>query len=95
MKANEGRQKRKAIMFIASGVFCLFLWISFNYYVDYLFYPLSKYATGGPPPWYQPLIFAVEDLPVPLPSSIIAEIGFILIFIGLFRLIRSLLRSRN
>src|SRR5690242_2652082 len=95
MKANEGRQKRKAIMFITSGVLCLFLWIASYYCLYYFFYPLGKYATRGPPPWYQPLIFAVMTLPVPLPFSIIAEIGFILIFIGLFRLVRSLLRRKN
>ena len=95
MKANESRQKRKAIIFITLGVLCLFLWIAAYYCLYYFFYPLGKYATGGPPPWYQPLIFAVKLLPVPLPFSIIAEIGFILIFIGLFRLIHSLLRSRR
>ncbi len=90
MKANEDRQKRKTIMFIASGVFCLFLWISSLYCIFY-FFPLFNDSPGGSlPPWY-PLIFAVETLPCPSPFSIIAEIGFILIFIGLFRLVRSLL----
>jgi hypothetical protein len=94
MKANESRQKRKTIMFITSGVFCLLLWISSWYCIFYFFPPFND-SGGSPPPWYQPLIFAVMTLPVPSPFSIIAEIGFILIFIGLFRLIRSLLRSRR
>ena len=38
MKANEDRQKRKTIMFIASGVFCLFLWISSWYCIFYFFF---------------------------------------------------------
>jgi hypothetical protein len=91
MKANEDRQKRKTRMFIASGVFCLLLWISSWYCIYYFFSSLNNYSGGSPPPWYQPLIFAVKYLPVPSPLSIIAEIGFILIFIGLFRLVRSLL----
>jgi hypothetical protein len=95
MKANEGRQKRKTIMFITSGVFCLLLWISSWYCISYFFPSFNDSPGGNPPPWYQPLIFAVHFLPVPLPFSIIAEIGFILIFIGLFRLVRSLLRSRR
>ncbi len=95
MKANENRQKRKTIMFIASGVFCLLLWISSWYCISYFFSSLGEYSGGSPPPWYQPLIFAVMTLPVPSPFSIIAEIGFILIFIGLFRLVRSLLRRRS
>ena len=94
LKANESRQKRKTIMFITSGIFCLLLWIASWYCISYFF---SSFNDSGrsPPPWYQPLVFAVKLLPVPLPFSIIAEIGFILIFIGLFRLIRSLLRSRR
>ncbi len=94
MKANEDRQKRKTRLFIVSGVLCLFLWISSWYCISY-FFPAFNDSGGSPPPWYQPLIFAVMTLPYPSPFSIIAEIGFILIFIGLFRLIRSLLRSRR
>ncbi len=93
MKANEGRQKRKTIMFISSGVFCLLLWISFWYCAYYFFVDINDDNPGGiPSPGYKPLISAVTSLPVPNPVSIIAEIGFILIFIGLFRLVRSLLR---
>jgi hypothetical protein len=95
MKAYEGRQKRKTRMFIASGVFCLLLWISSWYCISYFFPPFNDFPGGSLPPWYQPLIFAVMTLPCPSPFSIIAEIGFILIFIGLFRLVRSLLRSRS
>jgi hypothetical protein len=94
MKANESRQKRKTIMFITSGVFCLLLWISSWYCISY-FFPSFNDSGGSPPPWYQPLIFAVHFLPVPLPFSIIAEIGFILIFIGLYRLVCSLRESRK
>jgi hypothetical protein len=97
MNTNENldKKKRKVFMLIALGISLLLLWLSFFFFSYYLLSPINVYATGTLPPWYLPFILAVDSLRIINPWTLLPAVGLTLIFIGLFRLVRLLLRSKS
>jgi hypothetical protein len=58
-------------------------------------YSTAVRATGHPAPWYLPLQMAVYGLRFLFVWNVVPAVGFVLLIIGLFRLVRSLRESRK
>ncbi len=86
-------KKLEGLVYIGFGLFAVGVWIFPIYWIEYTFefhYPTTVSSA---------VIATLHDIPdaflYTLPWNSVAVVGLILISIGIYRLVRSLLRSRH